>query len=115
MPGEECGVVAVYNTSEAAKLGYLGLYALQHRGQDAAGIVTSEGKMFHMHKAPGLVRDGDIIRLDATTGTLSAATFGQSTQTFGRGLGSGSFGSGLSPLYQIGGARSMQFSFKVQF
>ena len=48
-------------------------------------------------------------------GTLSASTFGQSTQTFGRGLGSGSFGSGLSPLYQIGGARSMQFSFKVQF
>lgn len=47
--------------------------------------------------------------------TLTAATFGQSTQTFGRGLGSGTLGSGLSPLYQIGGARSMQFSFKVQF
>ncbi|HSK63672.1 MAG TPA: hypothetical protein VK893_07520, partial [Pyrinomonadaceae bacterium] len=47
--------------------------------------------------------------------TLSAATFGQSTQTFGKGLGSGAFGSGLSPLYQIGGARSMQFSFKFQF
>jgi hypothetical protein len=47
--------------------------------------------------------------------TLSSATFGQSTQTFGKGLGSGTFGSGLSPLYQIGGARSMQFSFKVQF
>jgi hypothetical protein len=47
--------------------------------------------------------------------TLSSATFGQATQTFGRGLGSGAFGSGLSPLYQIGGARSMQFSFKVQF
>jgi hypothetical protein len=47
--------------------------------------------------------------------TVSSATFGQSTQTFGKGLGSGTFGSGLSPLYQIGGARSMQFSFKVQF
>jgi hypothetical protein len=46
---------------------------------------------------------------------LSSATFGQSTQTFGRGLGTGTFGSGLSPLYQIGGPRSMQFSFKVQF
>jgi hypothetical protein len=48
-------------------------------------------------------------------GTLTAATFGQSTQTFGKGLGAGTFGSGLSPLYQIGGARSMQFSFKAQF
>jgi hypothetical protein len=47
--------------------------------------------------------------------TVSSATFGQSTQSFGRGLGSGTFGSGLSPLYQIGGARSMQFSFKAQF
>ena len=47
--------------------------------------------------------------------TLGSATFGQSTQTFGKGLGSGSFGAGLSPLYQIGGARSMQFSFKVEF
>ena len=46
---------------------------------------------------------------------VTSATFGQSTQTFGKGLGSGTFGSGLSPLYQIGGARSMQFSFKVEF
>ena len=47
--------------------------------------------------------------------SLSSGTFGQSTQTFGKGLGSGTFGSGLSPLYQIGGARSVQFSFKAQF
>lgn len=47
--------------------------------------------------------------------TVSSATFGQATQMFGRGLGSGTFGSGLSPLYQIGGPRSMQFSFKAQF
>jgi hypothetical protein len=47
--------------------------------------------------------------------SLSSGTFGQSTQTFGKGLGSGSFGAGLSPLYQIGGARSLQFSFKAQF
>jgi hypothetical protein len=46
---------------------------------------------------------------------LSSASFGQSTQTFGKGLGSGTFGAGLSPLYQIGGARSVQFSFKAQF
>ena len=47
--------------------------------------------------------------------TLNSATFGRATQTFGKGLGNGAFGSGLSPLYQIGGARSMQFSFKVEF
>jgi len=47
--------------------------------------------------------------------SLSSGSFGQSTQTFGKGLGSGTFGAGLSPLYQIGGARSIQFSFKAQF
>jgi hypothetical protein len=46
---------------------------------------------------------------------LSSGSFGQSTQTFGKGLGTGAFGTGLSPLYQIGGARSVQFSFKAQF
>ena len=47
--------------------------------------------------------------------SLSSGSFGQSIQTFGKGLGSGVFGAGLSPLYQIGGPRSMQFSFKAQF
>ncbi|HJT65105.1 MAG TPA: TonB-dependent receptor [Pyrinomonadaceae bacterium] len=47
--------------------------------------------------------------------SLSSGSFGQSTQTFGKGLGSGTFGQGLSPLYQIGGSRSVQFSFKAQF
>lgn len=46
---------------------------------------------------------------------LTSGSFGQSTQMFGKGLGSGTFGQGLSPLYQIGGARSVQFSFKAQF
>lgn len=57
MPHEECGIVAVYNHPEAAKLTYLGLYALQHRGQESAGIVSSDGGQLHMHKAPGLVAD----------------------------------------------------------
>ena len=48
-------------------------------------------------------------------GAVTSSTFGQATQTFGRGLGTGTFGSGLSPLYQVGGPRSMQFSFKVEF
>jgi amidophosphoribosyltransferase len=54
---EECGVVAIYANPEAEKLAYLGLHALQHRGQESAGIVTSDGMTLHLHKAMGLVAD----------------------------------------------------------
>src|SRR5246500_623945 len=54
---EECGVVAIYAHPEAEKLAYLGLHALQHRGQESAGIVTSDGMALHPHKAMGLVAD----------------------------------------------------------
>ena len=54
---EECGVVAIYANPEAEKLAYLGLHALQHRGQESAGIVTSDGITLHAHKAMGLVAD----------------------------------------------------------
>lgn len=54
---DECGVVAIYAHPEAEKLAYLGLHALQHRGQESAGIVTSDRMALHMHKAMGLVAD----------------------------------------------------------
>ena len=54
---DECGVVAIYAHPEAEKLAYLGLHALQHRGQESAGIVTSDGVTLHFHKAMGLVAD----------------------------------------------------------
>lgn len=54
---DECGVVAIYANPEAEKLAYLGLHALQHRGQESAGIVTSDGITLHAHKAMGLVAD----------------------------------------------------------
>ncbi|MEE9421311.1 MAG: amidophosphoribosyltransferase [Desulfatiglandaceae bacterium] len=54
-PKEECGIFAVYGHEDAAKLTYFGLYALQHRGQESAGIVTSDGKQVLEHKAMGLV------------------------------------------------------------
>jgi amidophosphoribosyltransferase len=54
---EECGVVAIYEHPEAETLAYLGLHALQHRGQESAGIVTSDGMSLHIHKAMGLVAD----------------------------------------------------------
>ncbi len=54
---DECGVVAIYAHPEAEKLAYLGLHALQHRGQESAGIVTSNGMTLNMHKSMGLVAD----------------------------------------------------------
>src|SRR5512134_26088 len=54
---EECGVFAVFNHPEAANLAYLGLYALQHRGQEGAGICASDGKGLLVEKGMGLVAD----------------------------------------------------------
>ena len=54
---EECGVVALYGHPEASKLAYLSLYALQHRGQESAGIAASDGDKLQLHKAMGLVSD----------------------------------------------------------
>src|SRR6266478_413197 len=54
---EECGVFAIYGHPEAANLAYLGLYALQHRGQESAGIASSDGRGIHCHKSMGHVAD----------------------------------------------------------
>lgn len=54
---EYCGVVAVHNHPEASTLTYLGLHQLQHRGQESAGMVSSDGGRMHVHKAMGLVAD----------------------------------------------------------
>ena len=54
---EECGVFGVYGHPDAAALTALGLHALQHRGQEAAGIVAYDGEQFSAHRGPGLVSD----------------------------------------------------------
>ena len=54
---DHCGVFGVFGNSEAANLTYLGLYALQHRGQESAGIVASTGNDMNMHKAMGEVEE----------------------------------------------------------
>lgn len=56
-PKEECGVCGIFGHQDAAKLTYFGLYALQHRGQESAGIVASDGHTISEHKAMGLVAD----------------------------------------------------------
>jgi len=52
-----CGIIGISNHKDAAKIAFLGLYALQHRGEEAAGIATYDGKDIHMVKNRGLVAD----------------------------------------------------------
>ena len=54
---EECGVIGVWNCPDAAAVTALGLHALQHRGQEATGIVSYDGRRFHSHRGLGLVGD----------------------------------------------------------
>ena len=57
-PTEECGVFGIYGAESAANLAYLGLYALQHRGQESAGIATSDGE--HIYRFAGMGKVGDV-------------------------------------------------------
>jgi amidophosphoribosyltransferase len=52
-----CGIFGIYNHAEASNLAYLGLYALQHRGQESAGIVSSDGRQLHHYRQMGLVSE----------------------------------------------------------
>src|SRR3954451_14565588 len=54
---EECGVFGIFGHPEASKLSYLGLYALQHRGQESAGIAAWDGGQIRVSKAMGHVND----------------------------------------------------------
>ena len=66
---EECGVFGIYGHAEAARLTYLGLYALQHRGQESCGIVASNGRQLVSERAMGHVRESfDQVRLDRLAG-----------------------------------------------
>ncbi|MCM3293335.1 amidophosphoribosyltransferase [Paenibacillus sp. MER 180] len=54
---EECGVFGVFGYEEAASMVYYGLHTLQHRGEESAGMCTSDGHSFHYHRAMGLVKE----------------------------------------------------------
>ncbi len=81
---DECAVFGISGHREAANFTYLGLYALQHRGQEGAGIVSSDGQNFHVEKGMGLVADifakKDIRRLrgDKAIGHNRYSTAGES-------------------------------------
>ncbi len=81
---DECGVFGVYNHPEAANITYLGLYSLQHRGQESAGIVSSNEGKLRSHKGMGLVADifhkKDLARLPGKSaiGHVRYSTAGES-------------------------------------
>lgn len=84
---EECAVIGIWNHEEASRLAYLGLFAMQHRGQESAGVVSlHEGHHIH-HKGLGLVGDvfseADLIRLkgDVAVGHARYSTTGQNLLT----------------------------------
>ena len=56
-PKEECGIFAIYGHEDTARLTYFGLYALQHRGQESAGMSVSDGRIMLHHKGMGLVSE----------------------------------------------------------
>src|ERR1700709_327605 len=78
---EECGVFGIYGHPDAAAITALGLHALQHRGQEAAGIVSFDGKRFHSERRMGLVGDNFSRRevIDRLPGTTAVGHVRYST------------------------------------
>lgn len=72
-PREKCAVMAVFNHPRASKLTYLGLYALQHRGQESSGIVSNDNGTFYKHIGLGLVADvfSDVKNLEKLKGNIA--------------------------------------------
>ncbi|HYV49336.1 MAG TPA: amidophosphoribosyltransferase [Myxococcaceae bacterium] len=69
-----CGVFGIVGHPEASNLAYLGLHALQHRGQESAGIVSSDGARLHVHREMGLV--ADIFTAEVLGGLTGASAIG---------------------------------------
>lgn len=69
-----CGLFGIFNHPDAARLTYLGLYALQHRGEESAGIATSDGNTLYSHKGMGLV--GEVFDEDAFLKLLGSSAIG---------------------------------------
>lgn len=82
---EECGVFGIWGHEDAAQISYYGLHALQHRGQEGAGIVTKEGKKLHVVKDEGLVNE--VFSGDAIENLKGNAAIGQVRYTTENGRG----------------------------
>jgi len=83
---EECGVFGIVSHPEAARMAYLGIYALQHRGQESAGIVSSDRQKLHIEKGMGYVADVfnasrlERLRGDSAIGHVRYSTAGESAE-----------------------------------
>ncbi|MEM9028822.1 MAG: amidophosphoribosyltransferase, partial [Pseudomonadota bacterium] len=79
---EECGVIGIFGMDEAAALTALGLHALQHRGQEAAGIVSYNGSRFNGERRHGLIGDNFVDRnvIERLTGRMAMGHVRYSTQ-----------------------------------
>jgi amidophosphoribosyltransferase len=83
---EECGIFGIVAHPEAARMAYLGIYALQHRGQESAGIVSSDRKKLHIEKSMGYVADVfdesrlERLRGDSAIGHVRYSTSGESAE-----------------------------------
>ena len=85
---EECGVFGIFGHADAAAITALGLHALQHRGQEAAGIVTFDGKRFDSERRMGLVGDSFSRReVIENTGIGDAVDLGWKLEAVHQGLG----------------------------
>ncbi|MFC4766914.1 amidophosphoribosyltransferase [Effusibacillus consociatus] len=121
---EECGVFGIFGHDKAAELTYYGLYALQHRGQESAGIATVEGRKMHHHKGMGLVSEvfnEDVLETlkgnaaighvrYSTTGDSSVANAQPLTFGFQRGNMALAHNGNLTNAYQIHGRLERQGS-----
>src|SRR3989338_5691635 len=80
-----CGVFGIFDHEKAAELTYLGLFALQHRGEESAGIVTSDGEQMYLHRALGLVDEAfsmqalDSLKGRSAIGHVRYSTTGSTT------------------------------------
>jgi hypothetical protein len=120
-PGGPCGriVNAAAFTNPSSGQGNLGRNAL--RGCDAVQFDTTLRRQFHLTERLALQARADFFNIfnhpnfGNPINFLSSPQFGQSTQMLASSLGSGGQSGGLSPLYQIGGPRSIQLALKIQF
>ncbi len=77
---EECGVFGIFGHPEAANMAYLGLYALQHRGQESAGIASSDGRQLHVSRKMAYVNEAfDEISLGSLVGPMAVGHVRYST------------------------------------
>ena len=87
---EECGVFGLFGHPDAGAHTALGLHALQHRGQEAAGIVSFDGDQFHSHRSPGLVGDHfdneDVIKRLTGTAAIGHVRYSTTGETLLRNV-----------------------------